>query len=72
MDEIKKATRKPIPASLKREVLAEAGYRCAVPTCRGILALDLHHIEEVQEGGENILSTSSHCAQHAMLYTPEG
>ena len=36
-----------------REVLIEAGYRCAVPTCRTILALDLHHIEEVKDGGPN-------------------
>jgi hypothetical protein len=34
-------------------VLTEAGYRCAVPTCRNILAIDLHHILEVSEGGGN-------------------
>ena len=34
-------------------VLTEAGYRCAVPTCRGILALDMHHIWEVSAGGGN-------------------
>jgi hypothetical protein len=32
-------------------VLTEAGYRCAVPTCRAILALDMHHIWEVNAGG---------------------
>ena len=32
-------------------ILTEAGYRCAVPTCRGILALDMHHIYQVAEGG---------------------
>ena len=32
-------------------VLTEAGYRCAVPTCRNILALDMHHIWEVGAGG---------------------
>ena len=42
-----------IPLSVRQQVLIEAGYRCAVPTCRNILALDLHHIEEVQEGGGN-------------------
>jgi len=31
----------------------EAGYRCAVPTCRNILALDLHHIVQVSEEGGN-------------------
>lgn len=42
-----------IKASLRIAVLTEAGYRCAVPTCRSILALDLHHIVEVKEGGPN-------------------
>jgi hypothetical protein len=42
-----------IPLHIRRQVLAEAGYRCAVPTCRGILALDLHHMVEVQQGGKN-------------------
>lgn len=32
-------------------VLTEAGYRCAVPTCRGILALDMHHLWELAAGG---------------------
>ena len=45
-----------ISISTKREVLAEAGYRCAVPTCRTILALDMHHIIEVEENGSNELS----------------
>ena len=31
--------------------MTEAGYRCAVPTCRNILALDMHHIDEVSHGG---------------------
>jgi hypothetical protein len=55
---------------VKREVLIEAGFRCAVPTCRGILALDLHHIEELREGGgstaANLIALCPTC--HA-LYT---
>ena len=42
-----------IPAETRRRVLIEAGYRCAVPTCRTILAIDLHHLTEVSEGGGN-------------------
>lgn len=42
-----------IPIAVRVQVLTEAGYRCAVPTCRSILALDIHHIEEVSEGGGN-------------------
>ena len=45
--------RKNIPESTKKEVLTEAGFRCAVPTCRTILALDLHHIIEVSANGSN-------------------
>ena len=45
--------RKAIPVSTKREVLTEAGFRCAVPTCRTVLAIDVHHIQEITEGGGN-------------------
>lgn len=59
-----------IPANVKLEVLTEAGYRCAVPTCRTILALDMHHIIEVKENGtntsSNLIALCSNC--HA-LYT---
>ena len=43
--------RKSLPLRTVTVVLTEAGYRCAVPTCRGILALDMHHIWEVNAGG---------------------
>lgn len=45
--------RKAISKSVELAVLTEAGYRCAVPTCRNILAIDLHHMAEVSEGGPN-------------------
>jgi hypothetical protein len=45
--------RQAIPQGVRIQVLTEAGYRCSVPTCRNILALDLHHVEEVAEGGGN-------------------
>lgn len=45
--------RKSVPLEVQRAVLAEAGYRCAVPTCRTILAIDLHHIIEVKDDGPN-------------------
>ena len=53
---LKQMKRKAIPNSVRVSVLTECGYRCAVPTCRGILALDLHHIEYVSEKGDNSLS----------------
>jgi hypothetical protein len=46
-------TRHSLAASVKLEVLTEAGYRCAVPTCRTILAIDLHHLDRVTDGGGN-------------------
>jgi hypothetical protein len=41
---------------VKLELFTEAGFRCAVPTCRDLLVLDLHHIYEVAEGGGNEVS----------------
>lgn len=45
--------RKKLSVEVKTILLTESGYRCAVPTCRGILALDMHHLVEVSEGGGN-------------------
>lgn len=51
-------------------VLTESGYRCAVPTCRGILALDMHHIWEVSAGGgddpSNLVALCPTC--HALYH----
>jgi hypothetical protein len=47
------AERKKVPHNVVVAVLTEAGYRCAVPTCRTILAIDLHHMVEVADGGGN-------------------
>lgn len=51
-------------------VLTESGYRCAVPTCRKILALDMHHIWEVSKGGNddpsNLIALCPYC--HAMYH----
>jgi hypothetical protein len=55
MSKVKKGTgpgeRKNLKLKTTTIVLTEAGYRCAVPTCRGILALDMHHIYQVADGG---------------------
>jgi hypothetical protein len=42
-----------LPLRTQVIVLTESGYRCAVPTCRNILALDMHHIWEVSAGGSD-------------------
>ena len=65
--------RKAIPQSIRQDVLIEAGYRCAVPTCRTILAIDLHHIVEVAKGGgnekSNLLALCPTC--HALFHRDE-
>lgn len=69
--------RKPIPDAITRQVLIEAGYRCGVPTCRNILAIDLHHMEEVREGGRNeagnllALCPTCHALYHRGTYSRE-
>ena len=65
--------RRSIPNSIALQVLTEAGYRCAVPTCRGILALDIHHLVEVSEDGgnepSNLLALCPTC--HALFHRGE-
>ncbi len=72
MPKVKKAPRERQNLSLRTKtiVLTEAGYRCAVPTCRGILALDMHHIWEVTYGGgddpSNLVALCPTC--HALYH----
>jgi HNH endonuclease len=62
--------RKNIGLKIRTIVLTEAGYRCAVPTCRQILALDLHHMLQVSEGGgdmpSNLIALCPTC--HALYH----
>src|SRR6185503_3783448 len=53
MSKAKPRIRDNLPLKTTTIVLTEAGYRCAVPTCREILALDMHHIWEVSAGGSD-------------------
>lgn len=53
MSKVKVGERKNLPLKMQVIVLTESGYRCAVPTCRNILAIDMHHIWEVSAGGGN-------------------
>lgn len=59
-----------LPLRTRVIVLTEAGYRCAVPTCRNILALDLHHIWQVSSGGSddpaNLIALCPNC--HALYH----
>jgi HNH endonuclease len=42
-------SRTAVPHEVAVAVLAEAGYRCAAPTCRTILTVDPHYIVELSE-----------------------
>jgi HNH endonuclease len=62
--------RKNINVRTTTMVLTETGYRCAVPTCRQILLLDLHHMWQVSEGGgdqaANLIALCPTC--HALYH----
>jgi hypothetical protein len=47
------ATRKSLPVDARAIVLHECGYKCANPTCRMVLTLEIHHLEQVSEDGSN-------------------
>lgn len=57
--------RKKLSVQTRELLLTECGYRCAVPRCRNILALDMHHIWEVHAGGtddpSNLIALCSYC-----------
>jgi hypothetical protein len=67
--------RKNLSQKVRTIVLTEAGYRCAVPTCRDKLALDLHHLYQVSAGGgddpENLIALCPSChAKYHRGYIP--
>lgn len=57
--------RRTIKPLLRDEVLREAGYKCANPTCRNVLTLQLHHMLWVKDGGSNdatnLVALCGHC-----------
>lgn len=70
-------SRSRIPASVKLQVLTEAGYMCANPRCKHMLTLELHHLEWVRDGGgnssENLVALCSNChALHTRGHIPRG
>lgn len=54
-----------LPLKTRVIVLTESSYRCAVPRCRNVLALDIHHIWEVSAGGgddpSNLIALCPYC-----------
>lgn len=45
--------RKSLSIEVKKLVLHEAGYKCASPTCRYPITLDIHHLEQISDNGSN-------------------
>jgi len=69
------SSRPPVSPSVRDEVLREAGYKCANPTCRNILTLQLHHIVWVKDRGPstalNLLALCGHCHDmHTLGHIP--
>ncbi len=69
-------TRKTIPPTVRDLILMEAGYKCANPTCRHILTLELHHIVWVRDDGgnepDNLLALCPNChSLHTHGHIPE-
>src|SRR5882724_1891745 len=61
--------RKALSEKERHIILREAGYRCAVPGCNTILAIDIHHMVEVSKGGGNEPSNLlALCPTHHALY----
>jgi hypothetical protein len=45
-----------VPAALKRKLFEEAGYRCAIPTCRGTEALEMAHVTPWSQDQQHLFS----------------
>src|SRR4051812_16816955 len=67
--------RSAIPSAVKREIMIEASYRCAVPRCLEALAIDVHHIDENSSNNEpsNLIALcpTCHAAFHRKTYSVE-
>lgn len=69
------ARRIQIPLAVKREVLIEACYRCAVPLCRESITIDVHHIDGDASNNDTanlvVLCPTCHAAFHRKKYSVE-
>lgn len=68
---MEKKRRPDIPAEVKRQVLVEAGHRCAIQRCKETVVLDIHHIipwETCKEHKpENLIALCANCHRLAEL-----
>lgn len=60
--------RRSIQSDVRHQVLHEAGYKCGNPACHSVITLDIHHLEQVANGGgdsaDNLLPLCPNC--HAL------
>ncbi len=63
--------RKALGMTLKRDLLIEAGYKCANPTCRMILSISIledHHTIALSDGGgdsfANLIALCPYCQSY--------
>jgi hypothetical protein len=58
-------SRPSIPEAIKRDILIEAGHRCAIPTCKNSANIDLHHIvpweKSKEHKAENLIALCPNC-----------
>ena len=61
----KSMSRKKLSVDVRSLVLHECGYKCANPSCRMVLTLEIHHLEQVADGGSdeptNLLPLCPNC-----------
>lgn len=54
-----------IPAEIKRKILVESGHRCAIPHCRSLGGVDVHHIVPWRNNNEhdpkNLIALCPNC-----------
>jgi HNH endonuclease len=57
--------REAIPNELQRQLFVEAGYRCAIPTCRAVAPLQIEHIDDYakvkEHKFENMIVLCANC-----------
>jgi hypothetical protein len=61
--------RQAIPTEIRRQILVEAGHRCAIQTCRNSVDIDIHHITpwaQCQEhAANNLIALCPNCHRMA-------
>lgn len=68
MSDRARGSRPSMPADLRRQVLVEAGHRCAIPTCRHI-EVEIHHIvpwaKYRKHSYDNLIALCPNCHRRA-------